>query len=241
MGLRDIEKKIRIKSAYKAKEAELMINDLERMLENIRELHSQLKKFEKKWKKDIEKNKDSYKKLVELRQELGLPNELGIYEWKESATFWDKVGGGDFFERLGVEILEKAKEIQEYTGGLMTLGEVVLLVNKDRPGKIIPSKDVVEAIEKLSNAKLIPKPKELKSGVVLVEFIPANLSDDQEEVLALSTRKGWISMEELLLKTRWTQERCERVLESMRDAGIARVDASYAEGKKYYFPGLGGR
>ena len=241
MGLRDIEKKIRIKSAYKAKEAELMITDLERMLENIRELHSQLKKFEKKWKKDIEKNKDSYKKLVELRQELGLPNELGIYEWKESATFWDKVGGGDFFERLGVEILEKAKEIQEYTGGLMTLGEVVLLVNKGRPGKIIPSKDVVEAIEKLSNAKLIPKPKELKSGVVLVEFIPANLSDDQEEVLALSTRKGWISMEELLLKTRWTQERCERVLESMRDAGIARVDASYAEGKKYYFPGLGGR
>ena len=241
MGLRDIEKKIRIKSEYKTKEAELMINDLERMLENIRELHSQLKKFEKKWKKDIEKNKDSYKKLVELRQELGLPNELGIYEWKESATFWDKVGGGDFFERLGVEILEKAKEIQEYTGGLMTLGEVVLLVNKGRPGKIIPSKDVVEAIEKLSNAKLIPKPKELKSGVVLVEFIPANLSDDQEEVLALSTRKGWISMEELLLKTRWTQERCERVLESMRDAGIARVDASYAEGKKYYFPGLGGR
>ncbi|MCK5158367.1 MAG: hypothetical protein KAR08_04380 [Candidatus Heimdallarchaeota archaeon] len=241
MGLRDIEKKIRIKSAYKAKEAELMITDLERMLENIRELHSQLKKFEKKWKKDIEKNKDSYKKLVELRQELGLPNELGIYEWKESATFWDKVGGGDFFERLGVEILEKAKEIQEYTGGLMTLGEVVLLVNKGRPGKIIPSKDVVEAIEKLSNAKLIPKPKELKSGVVLVEFIPANLSDDQEEVLALSTRKGWISMEELLLKTRWTQKRCERVLESMRDAGIARVDASYAEGKKYYFPGLGGR
>ena len=241
MGLRDIEKKIRIKSAYKAKEAELMIDDLERMLENIRELHSQLKKFEKKWKKDIEKNKDSYKKLVELRQELGLPNELGIYEWKESATFWDKVGGGDFFERLGVEILEKAKEIQEYTGGLMTLGEVVLLVNKGRPGKIIPSKDVVEAIEKLSNAKLIPKPKELKSGVILVEFIPANLSDDQEEVLALSTRKGWISMEELLLKTRWTQERCERVLESMRNAGIARVDASYAEGKKYYFPGLGGR
>ncbi len=241
MGLREIEKKIRIKSAYKTKEAKLMINDLERMLENIRELHSQLKKFEKKWKKDIEKNKDSYKKLVELRQELGLPNELGIYEWKESATFWDKVGGGDFFERLGVEILEKAKEIQEYTGGLMTLGEVVLLVNKGRPGKIIPSKDVVEAIEKLSNAKLIPKPKELKSGVVLVEFIPANLSDDQEEILALSTRKGWISMEELLLKTRWTQERCERALESMRDAGIARVDASYAEGKKYYFPGLGGR
>ncbi|NHJ33539.1 MAG: hypothetical protein FK732_11830 [Asgard group archaeon] len=241
MGLRDIEKKIRIKSAYKTKEAELMITDLERMLENIRELHSQLKKFEKKWKKDIEKNKESYQKLVELRQELGLPNELGIYEWKESATFWDKVGGGDFFERLGVEILEKAKEVQEYTGGLMTLGEVVLLVNKDRPGKIIPSKDVVEAVEKLSNAKLIPKPKELKSGVVLVEFIPANLSDDQEEVLALSTRKGWISMEELMLKTRWTQERCERALESMRNTGIARVDASYAEGKKYYFPGLGGR
>ncbi len=241
MGLRDIEKKIRVKSAFKTKEAEIILKDLEQMLENIRELRSQLKKFEKKWSKDISKDESSYKKLVELRQELGLPDEVGVYEFKESPSFWDRIGGGDFFERLGVEILEKAKEVQEYTGGLMTLGEVVLLVNKERPGKIIASKDVVTAIEKLTEAKLIPKPKELSSGVILVEFIPANLSDDQEEVLALSTRKGWISLEELMLKTRWSQERCERILESMRDAGIARVDASYAEGKKYYFPGLGGR
>ena len=241
MGLREIEKKIGMKSAYKKKEAELMIKDLERMLENIRELRGQLKRFEKKWKKDLEKNEDTYKKLVELRQELGLPNEIGVYEWKESDTFWDRVGGGDFFERLGVEILEKAKEVQEQTGGLMTLGEVVLLVNKERPGKIIAAKDVVKAIEKLVDAKLIPKPRTLKSGVVLVEFIPANLTEDQEEVLSISTRKGWISIEELMLKTSWTQERCERVLEAMREAGIARIDASYAEGKKYYFPALGGR
>ncbi|HUT81126.1 MAG TPA: EAP30/Vps36 family vacuolar-sorting protein [Candidatus Bathyarchaeia archaeon] len=241
MGLRDIEKKIRIKSAYQAKEAEIMITDLEQMLEHIRELRSQLKNFEKKWKKDIEKNEDSYKKLVELRQELGLPNEIGIYEWQESATFWDRIGGGDFYDRLGVEILEQSKSVQEQTGGLMTLGEVVLLVNKDRPGKIITAKDVTTAIEKLTEAKLIPKQKELKSGVVLVEFIPANLTVDQEEVLSIATRKGWISMEELMLKTRWSQERCERVLEAMRASGIARVDASYAEGKKYYFPGLGGR
>lgn len=241
MGLRDIEKKIRIKSAFKTKEAEIMLKDLELMLENIRELRSQLKKFEKKWNKDISKDESSYKKLVELRQELGLPDEMGVYEWKDHPTFWDRIGGGDYFERLGIEILEKAKEVQEYTGGLMTLGEVVLLVNKDRPGKIVTAKDIVTSVDKLVDAKLIPKPKELSSGVILVEFIPANLSDDQEEVLALSTRKGWISLEELMLKARWTQERCERVLESMRDAGIARVDASYAEGKKYYFPGLGGR
>ncbi|NHJ47104.1 MAG: hypothetical protein FK733_04880, partial [Asgard group archaeon] len=81
MGLRDIEKKIRIKSAFKTKEAELMIKDLELMLENTRELREKLKKFEKKWGKDIGKSEDSYKKLVELRQELGLPNELGVYEW----------------------------------------------------------------------------------------------------------------------------------------------------------------
>jgi hypothetical protein len=124
--------------------------------------------------------------------------------------------------------------------GIMTLGEVVLLVNKDRPGKVIAAKDVITSIDKLVEAKLIPKTKELSSGVVIVEFIPANLSDDQEEVLALSSRKGWISLEELILKTRWSQERAERALESMRDSGIARVDASYAEGKKYYFPGLGG-
>jgi hypothetical protein len=241
MGLRDIEKKIRIKSAYKKKEAELMIKDLETMLENIRELRKQLKKFEKKWKKDVKKDKASYQKLVELRQELGLPEEVGVYEWKESASFWDRIGGGDFYERLGVEILEKAKEVQEYTGGIMTLGEVILLVNKGRPGKVISAEDVVKSLEKLVDAKVIPEHKELKSGVKLVEFIPADLTEDHEEVLDLSTRKGWITLEELILKTKWSQERAERVLESMRKEGIARVDASYAEGKKYYFPGLGGR
>ena len=241
MGLRDIEKKIRIKSAYKTKEAEIMIKDLEQMLINIREIQDQLKKFEKKWKKDIVKNKDSYKKLVELRQELGLPDEIGIYKWKESPSFWDKIGGGDFYDKLGLDILAKAKENQEYTGGIMTLGEVVLMVNEDRPGKIITAKDIVEAIDKLVKAKIIPEIRELKDGVKIIEFIPANLSPDQEEVLSLSTRKGWISLEELILKTNWTQERAERILESMRDSGIARVDASYAEGKKYYFPGLGGR
>lgn len=241
MGLRDIEKKIRIKSAFKKKEAELMIKDLEIMLENIQELHKQLKKFEKKWKKDIKKDENSYKKLVELRQELGLPEEVGVYEWKESASFWDRIGGGDFFEKLGVEILEKAKELQEYTGGIMTLGEVVLMVNQNRPGKVIPVKDVVTAIEKLIDAKVIPGEIELKDGVKLIEFVPANLSDDQEEVLSISTRKGWITIEELILKTGWNQERAERVLEAMRDSGIARVDSSYSEGRKYYFPGLGGR
>ena len=241
MGLRDIEKKIRMKSAFQTKEAEVMVTELEQMLENVRTLREDLKKFEKKWKNDIGKNEESYKKLVEMRQELGLPEEMGVYEWKESATFWDRIGGGDFYERLGIEILEKAKEVQEQTGGLMTLGEVVLLVNKGRPGKIIAAKEITKAIEQLTNAKVIPKPKELKSGVVVIEFIPANLTADQEEVLAISSRKGWISVEELMLKTRWTQERCERILETMRENGIARLDASYAEGKKYYFPGLGGK
>ncbi|MEA2071360.1 MAG: EAP30/Vps36 family vacuolar-sorting protein [Asgard group archaeon] len=241
MGLRDIEKKIRVKSAYKTKEAEIMLKDLGNMLENIRELHEKLKKFEKKWKKDIRENKEGYKKLVEVRQQLGLPEEIGVYKWKESASFWDKIGGGDFYEKLGVEILEKAKEIQELTGGIMTLGEVVLLINKNRPGKIIAAKDVVKAINELQDAELIPEMKTLESGVKIVEFVPVDLTSDHKKVLDLATRKGWITIEELMLKTNWSQERSERTLESMKKSGIARVDASYAEGKKYYFPGLGGR
>ena len=134
MGLREIEKKIAMKSASKVKEAEILIDELERMLLNVRELRGQLKTIEKKWKKDLKKDKNSYQKLVELRQELGLPDEVGVYEWKESATFWDKIGGGDFYEKLGVEVLEKAKEVQSYTGGIMTLAEVIILANKDRPG-----------------------------------------------------------------------------------------------------------
>ncbi|MHA2092541.1 MAG: hypothetical protein ACW98K_16975 [Candidatus Kariarchaeaceae archaeon] len=70
MGLRDIERKITTKSAYQRKEAELLLQELDQLIENVETLKKDLRKFEKKHGKDIQSNKDYYEKISLLREEI---------------------------------------------------------------------------------------------------------------------------------------------------------------------------
>lgn len=239
MGLRDIEKKIKIKSAFKVKEAELIIKELEQMIENVKTIKKQLKKFESKYKKQIAENKDYYDKLASLREELGLPTEIGVFDWKEAPTLKDKLTGRGFYDVLANEILELGKELTEENGGIMSVSELWTELNKKRPGKLVSIDDLYRALSKLIDAKLIPPFKVLESGVKIVEFTPIEFSPDHDVILSFASRTGYVTKEDLLLRTGWAEERIQRCLDFFEEQGIARVDRSYAEGTKYWFPGLG--
>jgi len=241
LGLREIEEKIRVKAAYKKKSVELMLEELGTLLESMKELKKRVKAFEKKWGKDIKEDREFYEKMAEIREELGLPEEVGVFKWKEKPGSLEKLTGkGSFYDQLGIEILEMTKELKEENGGLMALSEVVLETNKRRPGMVIAPGYIVKAVEKLENEKLIPGIKKLKSGAEIVEFFSVSMTTDGMEILSVAAKKGWTTLEEVILKTEWNRERAKRALEGLKDAGIARIDKSYSEGEKYYFPGLGG-
>ena len=238
MGLRDIEKKLKVKSAFQVKEAELMIKELEQMLENIKQVKKQLKKFEKKYGDKIVENKEYYEKLAGLREELGLPTEIGRYEWKEAPTLKDRLTGKGFYDILANEIMDLGQKLIEENGGIMSVGELFTQLNKTRPGKLVTIDDLYRSLEKLINSKLIPPFKVLESGVKLVEFAPVEFSPDHDVILNIASRTGFVTKEDLLLRTGWAEERINRCLSFFEENGIARVDSSYAEGTKYYFPGL---
>lgn len=239
MGLRDIERKIRTKSAYQIKDAELMLVELDQLIDGFKELEQQLKKFEKKHGDEIKNNKEYYEKLSRLRDDLGLPKELGVYDWKDSPSFVDKLTGKGYFDQLGNDLLEIGMQSTQQTGGLMAVAQLVLKLNKSRPGKIIPPKDVIRALENLVKAGIIAGIRELDSGVKIAEFVAIDLSEDQQTVFSLASRYGYITPELLILKTKWAIERANRVLDSLTDEGIAIKDDSLAEGTKYWFPSLG--
>ncbi|UJG42229.1 MAG: EAP30/Vps36 family vacuolar-sorting protein [Candidatus Heimdallarchaeum endolithica] len=238
MGLRDIEKKLKVKSAFQVKEAELMIKELEQMLENIKQVKKQLKKFEKKYGDKIVENKEYYEKLAGLREELGLPTEIGRYEWKEAPTLKDRLTGKGFYDVLANEIMDLGQKLIEENGGIMSVGELFTQLNKARPGKLVTIDDLYRSLDKLINSKLIPPFKVLESGVKLVEFAPVEFSPDHDVILNMASRTGFVTKEDLLLRTGWAEERINRCLSFFEESGIARVDSSYAEGTKYYFPGL---
>lgn len=239
MGLRDIERKLATKSAFQQKDGELLLVELDKMIEEFKNLEKTLKRFEKKHGKKLKENKEYYAKISELRKTIGLPEEIGVYDWKENPSLLDKITGKGYFDQLAYEILELSKGYIKETGGLISVAELTLKINKVRPGKIVPPDDVVKALKSLADDKLIQPLRELDSGVLIVEFVSIEMSDDQRHVFNIAARHGYLTMEKLIVKTSWSQERASRVLESLVNDGMALKDASFAEGTKYWFPSLG--
>ncbi|MDH5403638.1 MAG: EAP30/Vps36 family vacuolar-sorting protein [Candidatus Heimdallarchaeota archaeon] len=239
MGLRDIERKLKINSAYQRKEAEVILQEIDQMIENVEILKEQLKKFEKEHGKEIKDNRDYYEKIALVREELGLPTEVGVYEWKDSPSLKDRMGGKGYYEELADEILKIGKSHMANTGGMISLAEIILQINKIRPGRLVSPKDVKKSLETLVDAEVIQPLRKLPSGVLIVEFIAIELSEDQQTVLDIASRKGFLTRENLILVSNWPPERATRILNEMVDNGIALKDESYHEGTKYWFPSLG--
>lgn len=237
MGLHDIEKKLKLEREFKKKSTELMMKDLGKMLTSLRELRGELKKFEKKYAKEIKTLPAYREQVVRMRAELGLPLEIGVYEEKGKPRLFGK---DEYYDKLGLEALGILQKNKEASGGIMSLAEIVLLVNKETPGVTISPDDINSAIKRLEKADLVNVFELKSSDVKLVEFVPVGLSSDQNEVLELASSKGWTTLEEIMIEKGWSKERSERVLKAFKDGGIARLDSSYARGTRYYFPGLGG-
>ena len=240
MGLREIEKDIELKARMRKKSPQYMIKELENMLNTVKDLRVQLKEFEKKYGNLIIEKPEYQEKLKEIRLEVGM-SEIASEDFKSKPSTLEKITGkGSFYNQLGVQILYLVKKKTIETGGIMTLAETVLMINEGRPTELVSALDVVRAINILEKAEVIPGIKKLDSGIKIVEFIPVELTPDQNIILNLASKKGFITLEEIIMNSNWTQERIERVIQTFIDNNLAKVDSSYATGKKYYFPGLGG-
>ena len=66
------------------------------------------------------------------------------------------------------------------------------------------------------------------------------LGSDARQVFDLAVNKGYVTLEEVVLGTKWDQQRVIRVLESLVSQKIARKVSSLDTGDQYYFPGLYG-
>ena len=122
----------------------------------------------------------------------------------------------------------------------MLLADLIVAVEEVLPPNSgISVMDMIKTINHLAKEGLIPGIRTLKSGVKVVELVPIELSDDQGLVLSIASNKGWTSVEEVMMRTRWPQDYATRVLDSLVKSGIARADHShYSTGTRYYFPGL---
>jgi hypothetical protein len=140
--------------------------------------------------------------------------------------------------RLALLLLHEAQALREKNGGVMTYAEIQLALEQGPLAGKVKADDIKKAVEILTDRELIPGPRKLDSGLLLICFFPIEISQDQNRILVIAGEKGWTTLEDVMVQTGWSRERAEIALKELQDSGISRYDPSYSSGKKWYFPGL---
>jgi hypothetical protein len=143
----------------------------------------------------------------------------------------------EYYDHIGLAILDVATA--NASKGLMGLAELIVEVVKRLPEfKTVSYSDVIESVNRVSENGLIPGIRTLAGGVKVVELRPLELRRDQADVVNLAASKGHVSVEEVMMQFKWSDDHARQVLASLVDAGMAVADIRFSTGGRYYFPGL---
>ncbi|MFX1483706.1 MAG: hypothetical protein ACFFCP_11040 [Promethearchaeota archaeon] len=145
-----------------------------------------------------------------------------------------------FYDYIGLAILDVATE--HSSKGIMGLAELIVEVVRRVPElESVTYNDVIEAVNRVANHGLIPGIRTLRGGVKVVELRPLELRRDQADVINLAATKGYVSVEEVMMQLKWSEDHARQVLSSLVDTGMAVADIRFSTGGRYYFPGLRAR
>lgn len=200
-------------------------------LANGAEISSEaVKNLQKKYKSRIQQLEE------ELLRKEGRSLTVTALDAREKPKIFGK---GKFIDNLGDLVLEYGKSLRASSGGYISLANLYSSLKSQVPDISFSVKDLEKACNQLAKQSLIEgisKP----AGVKIVEFIPVQLGKDARSIFELAVTKGYVTMEEVMLRTKWDQQRVSRVLESLVNQKIAQRVTSLDSGEQFYFPGLYG-
>lgn len=239
MGLRRIEEKITQEAALKVKGSQLALKNLEEMSNQVQKLHKELQRLESRYKSDIKKNPDLAQKVMKLREELGLPLAIGIFDVGDKPSLKDRLKGKDEYTNyLALRILEVGKLSRSRSGGILSVSDLILKLNDENKGIVVSISDVNDALKLLVSNGLIHQVRKLV-GMKIIEFLDPQLSQDNQTILEIAAQtNGQITLTELVQKTSWSIERIERGLNSLISKKIV-VKSNTLDGVVLSFPGVG--
>jgi len=164
---------------------------------------------------------------------------LRLREHTPTRSF-DGMNRDQYYDYIGLAILDVATE--HASKGLMGLAELIVEVVRRLPEvKSVTYNDVIEAVNRVSENGLIPGIRTLRGGVKVVELRPLELRRDQADIINLAALKGHVSVEEVMMQLKWSEDHARQVLSSLVDTGMAVADIRFSTGGRYYFPGLRAR
>ncbi|MBD3186656.1 hypothetical protein GF325_07520 [Candidatus Bathyarchaeota archaeon] len=236
MGIREIQKKIKLKEAMAKKAAELKAQELEAKA-RIKDFTAQrIREIAEEHGFILAINDEIQGEIEALKEKYGIPESRiirRIVKKEEILNHKNKVD----HEALGWFIFQEVLIKKEETGGIFTVPELFVFLEPFELSDQISIKDIEKAMERMEKINAIAGFEKLKSGVQVVYFFDEKFTSDYKIVLNIARKQGFVMLDDLL-ELGWSPQRVESVLESLTHSGIARYDESYLKGKRWYFPGV---
>jgi hypothetical protein len=167
------------------------------------------------------------------------PDAADLLRLRDSTSLrsYQGMNADQYFDFIGLAILDVATE--HASKGLMGLAELIVEVVRRLPQlKSVTYNDVIEAVNRVADNGLIPGIRTLRGGVKVVELRPLELMRDQADVVNLAASRGYVSVEDVMMQLKWSEDHARQVLTSLVEAGMAVADIRFSTGGRYYFPGL---
>uniref|UniRef100_A0A0K0CZD3 Vacuolar-sorting protein SNF8 n=1 Tax=Angiostrongylus cantonensis TaxID=6313 RepID=A0A0K0CZD3_ANGCA len=195
-----------------------------------------LEQFAHRHRDEIRKNSQFRRHFQEMCASVGVdPLASGRGFWAE------KLGFGDFYYELAVQIVEVCLSTNHFNGGIMTVEEIRnrLIRSRSRTRKeTITTDDILRSVDKLkvlgSGFELVP----LGGGRFLVQSVPGELSMDHSRVLQLAEDAAYITKELIVDRLRWDGQRAQSVLDHLVKEGLAWIDEQAMDTIQYWVPSL---
>ncbi len=207
------------------RESQALLQDVRSQIENLRRMGLDIGSFV------------SGERIIEVFPEASTLLRLNRHAQRQTPQGMTR---DQFYDYVGLAILDVATE--HSSKGLMGLAELIVEVVRRLPEiESVTYNDVIEAVNRVADNGLIPGIRTLRGGVKVVELRPLELRRDQADVINLAASKGYVSVEEVIMQLKWSEDHARQVLSSLVETGMAVADIRFSTGGRYYFPGLRAR
>ena len=240
--------------AYQKKAQEIKTISYQSAIETVEKLESKLTAFAKKHKHDIQTDPAFRALFLQMCAPLGVDPLVS----SKKKGLWANLGLGleEFYSELSVKVAEVCIATRSRNGGLIAVKEVKRRLNQrgtkfnlsslasSNNTQVISEDDIITAVSKLSALGSGFRAVQI-GDLTMIVSVPTELDIDHMEVMkiALGDREegrreaGQVTLKNVMDKTGWEADRCQRALDLLLSEGMAWID-EHKGITSYWFPSV---
>lgn len=217
-------------------DTEVIKKQFKTALEHIHIIDNLFSEKENTLKKSLKTEELAENLSQNFYQELEIAEKAGILKGIVQLEKPKLFGKEKYYDKLGNLLLTIIQSFgAEQQAEPIAIRAIITRLRTDYPGVKAELKDIQKALTLLANNGLLLL-QEDEQGLHWIKLFPSE--SESSIILSLAKSKGFVTLEEIVIKTGWSQKKTTTELDKFVKAGCAIIDSSYAEGTRYYFPGL---